>query len=87
MEALNQNWIDPSNFCISAESALRQKGDRLLKTRCKLLHGLLKAWIHVGNVFNMKKKHVEGSVAHLLHANKFLVPRSVSDALINDAVE
>ena len=83
VEQLNQHWVDPANFCVSAESALRKRGDHLLKTRCKLLLDLLKAWIEVRAVFNMKKKHMQGSVAHLLNASKFLVPRSVSNALIN----
>ena len=85
--ALNPTSIEPSSFCMSAESALWKKGERLLKQRCKLLLAVLKGWIHVAGFFNMKKKHVEGSVARLLHGLKFLMPPSVSGQLVDAAVE
>ena len=59
----------------------------MLKQRCTLILNLLKGWMRVASFFNMKKKHVEGSVAKLLHSQKFLMPPSVSSELVDAAVE
>ena len=75
---IDPSSIDPSAFCMSQESALVKKGERLIRQRCGQLIKLLKSFTILAKYFNLNKKHVQGSVGQLLHLNKFLLAPSVS---------
>lgn len=83
MVKLNANSIDPSAFCMSSESNLGKKGEKLLKLRCQLLIQLVGCYTKTAAFFNMSKKHVNGSIGQLLHTQKFLLPSSVSSKLVD----
>jgi len=87
IQNLKAKAIEPSSFCTSQQSPLMQKGEKVIKLRCKLLLKLLQSWIRVAGVFNMRKKLQAGSIASLLWKNKFLMPMSVSNALVEKAIE
>jgi len=61
--------------------------EKAVKLRCKLLLSLVKAWMTIEKVTDLKNKNVPGSIGNLLFTSKYLVPPSVLSVIVDKACQ